>query len=74
MSTAINESLLSTSELEQLQARTLDLFPRWRRAAASPYIGPWRSAYRGHGLELADLRPYQTGDRAQRKTDDQGLS
>ncbi|HHM05504.1 MAG TPA: DUF58 domain-containing protein [Gammaproteobacteria bacterium] len=53
--------LLSTADLEQLHSLTL----AWRRAqgrAGSRFAGPAPSLYRGRGMELKDMRPYQAGD------------
>ncbi|KAF0192449.1 MAG: hypothetical protein FD165_1074 [Gammaproteobacteria bacterium] len=60
---AVNpQPLLTAADLQQLQFLSRRLSHRQRRAAVSPWSGPHLSAARGHGLEFADLRPYQAGD------------
>lgn len=55
-------SLLTITELENLQRQTLQFQARHRRAVASRYAGPVASLFRGRGMELEDLRAYQPGD------------
>lgn len=53
--------LLGNDELECLQSYILEQRDR-RRAVSSLYNGPALSHHRGHGMELHDVRPYQSGD------------
>ncbi len=53
-------ALLSSDELERLHHLTLAL--RRHRPSAGRLAGPALSLYRGQGMELEDLRPYQPGD------------
>ena len=55
-------TLLSTTELEQLQFKTLQHNLRSRHRTTSPIIGQRPSVFRGHGMELEDVRAYQSGD------------
>lgn len=55
-------ALLSTTELEQLQFKTLHHNLRSRHRATSSLIGQRPSIFRGHGMELEDRRAYQAGD------------
>lgn len=55
-------ALLSTTELEQLQFKTLHHNLRSRHRATSSLLGQRPSIFRGHGMELEDRRAYQAGD------------
>ena len=55
-------ALLSAAELEQLQLKILEHNLRSRHRATSPNIGQRPSIFRGHGMELEDVRAYQAGD------------
>lgn len=57
-----SEPLISTVELERLYHRLSDPAPAVRRGRGIVQHGPLASPFRGHGLEMADLRPYQWGD------------
>ncbi len=54
--------LLSIADLEQLQFKALERKLRTRQRATSPIIGQRPSVFRGHGMELEDVRAYQAGD------------
>lgn len=54
--------LLSIADLEQLQSKALERKLRSRHRATSPIIGQRPSGFRGHGMELEDVRAYQAGD------------
>lgn len=62
MNTATPQPLLTAADLQQLQRQSRHLLQRRNPGALSPWSGPHTSAARGHGLEFADLRPYQAGD------------
>ena len=55
-------ALLSTADLEQLQLKILERNLRSRHRVTSPVIGQRPSTFRGHGMELEDVRAYQAGD------------
>ena len=55
-------ALLSSADLEQLQFKTLSHNLRSRYRATSAIIGQRPSVFRGHGMELEDMRAYQSGD------------
>lgn len=54
--------LLSSTDLEQLQFKTLEQTRHSRHRVTSPIIGQRPSIFRGHGMELEDMRAYQAGD------------
>lgn len=55
--------LLESAEFERLQREVAAYVHRnTRRAVATPYHGPSPSPYRGHGMDVHDMRPYQPGD------------
>lgn len=54
--------LLTGHELEQLRQLALEAGDRQRLANSAPEIGYHRSTFRGQGMELHDVRPYQPGD------------
>lgn len=58
----IDIPLLTIADLERLQRQTLQFQARRRRPVASRFAGPVLSLFRGRGMELEDLRAYQTGD------------
>lgn len=60
-STDTHRPLLDTEELARLQRITLQQRDR-RRLTHASYAGAHRTALRGHGMELHDVRPYQPGD------------
>jgi len=60
--TTTEHALLSTAELEQLQFKILERNLRFRHRVTSPVIGQHPSIFRGHGMELEDMRAYQSGD------------
>lgn len=62
----VNDSLLSTTELEQLQWRVLERRSLSRHAVAAPFAGRQISAFRGRGMELEEVRAYQPGDDVRR--------
>lgn len=55
-------ALLSIADLEQLQYKTMEKNLRSRHRATAPTIGQRPSIFRGHGMELEDVRAYQSGD------------
>ncbi|MFQ5469918.1 MAG: DUF58 domain-containing protein [Gammaproteobacteria bacterium] len=57
-----NSPLLNHRELEALHWHVLEREHHQQHAVAASYSGPFRSNMRGHGMELHDSRPYQTGD------------
>ena len=59
---SVDLPLLSTADLEQLQFRILEQPRRSTHRAASPILGQRPSVFRGHGMELEDVRAYQAGD------------
>ncbi len=54
--------LISSRVLEQLQAQLKTLSQRQNRRSRSHLSGAQRSAYRGAGMELQELRGYEFGD------------
>ncbi len=63
--TTTEHALLNTAELEQLQFKILERAMRPIRPGhrvTSPIIGQHPSIFRGHGMELEDMRAYQPGD------------
>ncbi|MEQ6340792.1 MAG: DUF58 domain-containing protein [Gammaproteobacteria bacterium] len=58
--------LLTTEDLEQLQLQTLERGKPSRHVVASPLAGQQPSVFRGRGMELEDVRAYQTGDDVRR--------
>lgn len=62
LSGTAEQVLLSTAELEQLQFKILEHTRHSRHRATSPVIGQHPSVFRGHGMELEDMRAYQAGD------------
>ncbi len=58
--------LLTTEDLEQLQLKTLERGQSSRHVVASPLVGQQPSVFRGRGMELEDVRAYQTGDDVRR--------
>ncbi len=60
--TTTEHRLLSTVDLEQLQLKILERTMRPRHRVTSPIIGQHPSIFRGHGMELEDMRAYQAGD------------
>ncbi|MDX1251480.1 MAG: DUF58 domain-containing protein [Gammaproteobacteria bacterium] len=62
----MTEPLLSTTELEQLQWRVLERRRLSRHAVAAPFAGQQTSVFRGHGMELEEVRAYQPGDDVRR--------
>jgi uncharacterized protein (DUF58 family) len=62
LNSAAPQPLLTAADLQQLQFQSRHLLQGRRRNVMSPWSGPHASTARGHGLEFADLRPYQAGD------------
>jgi uncharacterized protein (DUF58 family) len=58
----ITEPLITTSELENLYHRVMERAPALQRGRGVIHRGSFSSPFRGHGLEMADLRPYHWGD------------
>lgn len=58
--------LLTTEDLEQLQLKILERGQPSRHVVASPLMGQQPSVFRGRGMELEDVRAYQTGDDVRR--------
>jgi len=58
----ISDPLITTSELESLYRRVMEHAPSLQRGRGVIQRGSFSSPFRGHGLEMADLRPYQWGD------------
>lgn len=56
------QPLLDIAELERLQRQTLHRRRAPRRLVASRWTGATRSLFRGRGMELDDIRAYQSGD------------
>ena len=54
--------LITTQELQQLQHRILQANDNRRRAGITSEPGSAHSHFRGQGMELLDVRPYQAGD------------
>jgi uncharacterized protein (DUF58 family) len=54
--------LVTNAELTALQEQVIIQRTLRDVAASSINIGPYRSAHRGHGLELQESRPYRPGD------------
>lgn len=54
--------LLDRKELEVLQKQIIEFNQHRQLAIATPHIGTQRSLFRGQGMELHDVRPYQAGD------------
>ena len=55
-------ALLTSADLEQLQFKTLPHNLHSRHRASSAITGQCPSVFRGHGMELEDMRAYQSGD------------
>ena len=55
------ERLLDSQEIERLRHQARQLPAHWH-SGNSRLSGPFISPQRGSGMELEDLRPYQTGD------------
>ena len=60
--TTTENPLLSTVDLEQLQFKILERTMRSKHRVTSSVIGQHPSIFRGHGMELEDMRAYQAGD------------
>lgn len=54
--------LIDPAELQRLQGCILSWQDRNRRKVNTPLQGSRRSIFKGYGMELFDLRPYQRGD------------
>lgn len=54
--------LVTASELEHLYHHVIEHRPAVQRGRGVMHSGAFASAFRGHGLEMADVRPYQWGD------------
>ena len=55
------ERLLDSQEIERLRHQARQLSGHWH-SGNSRLSGPFNSPQRGSGMELEDLRPYQSGD------------
>lgn len=60
--TDTNRPLIDTAELDRLQRIVLEHRDRRRSMPHAAYAGPHRSALRGQGMELQDMRAYRPGD------------
>ncbi len=58
--------LLTTADLQELQLKTLERGQPSRHVVTSPLAGQQPSVFRGRGMELEDVRAYQTGDDVRR--------
>ncbi len=58
--------LLTTADLQELQLKTLERGQSSRHVVTSPLAGQQPSVFRGRGMELEDVRAYQTGDDVRR--------
>lgn len=58
----ISDPLITSAELERLYHRVMEHAPALQRGRGVIHRGAFSSPFRGHGLEMADLRPYQWGD------------